>query len=33
MEVVRVEFLAQRVYVKEVLTHAEFDRKGWMKWL
>ncbi len=31
--VVRVEFLAQRVYFKEFLTHAEYDRKGWMKWL
>jgi mRNA interferase HigB len=31
--IVRVEFAAQRIYVKEFLTHGEYDRKAWMKWL
>lgn len=31
--IVRMEFQSQRVYVKELLTHAQYDRKGWMKWL
>jgi mRNA interferase HigB len=25
-------FKAQRVYVKALLTHKEYDRKDWMKW-
>ena len=25
-------FKAQRVYVKALLTHKEYDRKEWMKW-
>ncbi|NDJ10488.1 MAG: hypothetical protein EBY17_04770 [Acidobacteriia bacterium] len=29
----RVEFLAKRIYIKAFLTHAEYDRRGWMKWL
>ena len=24
---------SKRVYVKALLTHAEYDRKGWMKWV
>lgn len=31
--IVRIEFAAQRIYVKEFLTHSQYDRKGWMKWL
>lgn len=31
--IARVEFVARRIYIKEFLTHAEYDRKGWMKWL
>jgi mRNA interferase HigB len=31
--IVRVEFEGQRIYVKEFMTHALYDRKGWMKWL
>jgi mRNA interferase HigB len=25
-------FRSQRVYVKALLTHKEYDRKEWMKW-
>ena len=31
--IARVEFFAGRIYIKEFLTHAEYDRKAWMKWL
>ena len=31
--IVRIQFRTQRIYVKEFLTHAEYDRQGWMKWL
>jgi len=31
--IVRMEFQSQRIYVTELLTHAQYDRKGWMKWL
>ncbi|HVW84422.1 MAG TPA: type II toxin-antitoxin system HigB family toxin [Bryobacteraceae bacterium] len=31
--IVRVEFQAKRIYIKEFLTHAEYDEKRWMKWL
>jgi len=31
--IVRIAFRTQRIYIKEFLTHAEYDRKGWMKWL
>ena len=24
---------AKRIYVKALLTHKEYDRKGWMKWV
>lgn len=30
---VRVEFAGQRIYVKEFLTHAEYDKGVWKKWL
>jgi mRNA interferase HigB len=31
--VVRMVFQYQRVYVKESLTHAEYDKGRWKKWL
>ena len=31
--IVRMAFEAQRVYVKEFLTHAEYDKGRWKKWL
>lgn len=31
--IVRMEFAAQRVYVKEFLSHADYDRERWKKWL
>jgi mRNA interferase HigB len=31
--IVRVEFAGQRIYVKEFLTHAEYDKGAWKKWL
>jgi len=31
--IVRMEFASQRVYVKEFLTHAEYNREAWKKWL
>ena len=31
--VVRIVFLYQRIYVKEFLTHAEYDKGVWKKWL
>ena len=31
--IVRMEFQRRRVYIKEFLTHAEYDRGGWKKWL
>lgn len=24
---------SQRIYIKALLTHKEYDRKGWMRWL
>src|SRR5438270_694920 len=27
-----VDYAKQRVFVKALMTHAEYDRKGWMKW-
>lgn len=30
--IVRASFQSQRLYVKALLTHAECDRKEWMKW-
>lgn len=31
--IVRMVFRYQRVYIKEFLTHAEYDKGGWKKWL
>jgi mRNA interferase HigB len=31
--ITRVVFPNQRVYVKEFLTHAEYDKERWKKWL
>jgi mRNA interferase HigB len=28
----RVEYNLQRIYVKALLNHREYDRKEWMKW-
>lgn len=30
--IARVAYDAQRIYVKALLTHREYDRKEWMKW-
>jgi mRNA interferase HigB len=30
--IVRIRYAAQRIWVKELLTHREYDRKEWMKW-
>ncbi|MGA2773781.1 MAG: type II toxin-antitoxin system HigB family toxin [Bryobacteraceae bacterium] len=31
--IVRMVFQYQRIYVKEFLTHAEYDKGRWKKWL
>lgn len=31
--IVRMEFAGQRIYIKEFLTHREYNRKAWLKWL
>ncbi len=31
--IVRVGYVSQRLYIKDFLTHAEYDKKEWMKWL
>ncbi len=31
--IVRMVFRYQRIYVKEFLTHAEYSREKWKKWL
>jgi mRNA interferase HigB len=31
--IVRMVFRYQRIYVKEFLTHAEYDKGRWKKWL
>ena len=31
--IVRMVFEAQRIYIKEFLTHAEYDKEKWKKWL
>ena len=31
--IVRLVFRAQTVYIKEFLTHAEYDKEHWKKWL
>lgn len=30
--IVRVSWVSQRIFVKALLTHKEYDRKEWMKW-
>ena len=30
--IVGVNWARQQLFVKELLTHGEYDRKGWMKW-
>jgi mRNA interferase HigB len=30
--ITRVNYAAQRIYVKALLKHREYDRKEWMKW-
>ena len=27
-----VDYPSQRLFIKTLLTHREYDRKGWMKW-
>jgi mRNA interferase HigB len=31
--IARVNYPARRLYVKALLTHREYDRKEWMKWV
>jgi mRNA interferase HigB len=31
--IVRMEFRKQRIYIKEFLTHAEYNKEKWKKWL
>lgn len=31
--IVRMVFRYKRIYVKAFLTHAEYDKGGWKKWL
>lgn len=31
--IVRMVFRYQRIYIKEFLTHAEYGKGGWKKWL
>lgn len=31
--IVRMVFTYQRIYIKEFLTHAEYDKGAWKKWL
>lgn len=31
--IVRVNYEGQRLYIKELLTHAGYDRRRWLKWL
>ena len=31
--IVRIEFKGRRIYIKEFLTHAEYDKGAWKKWL
>jgi mRNA interferase HigB len=31
--IVRMVFQYKRIYIKEFLTHAEYDKGGWKKWL
>jgi mRNA interferase HigB len=31
--IVRMVFRYRRIYIKEFLTHAQYDKGGWKKWL
>lgn len=31
--IVRMEFQSRRIYIKEFLPHAEYDKGAWKKWL
>jgi mRNA interferase HigB len=31
--IVRIEFASGRIYIKEFLTHKDYNRKAWLKWL
>jgi mRNA interferase HigB len=31
--IVRIVFRYKRIYIKEFLTHAQYDKGGWKKWL
>lgn len=31
--IVRIEFQSRRIYIKEFLTHAEYGKETWKKWL
>ena len=31
--IVRMVYRYKRIYIKEFLTHAEYDKGGWKKWL
>ena len=31
--IVRIEFAGRRIYIKEFLTHAGYNREAWKKWL
>ena len=31
--IARIVFAQKRIYIKEFLTHAEYDKGGWKKWL
>ena len=30
--IARVNYRRQRIFVKELLTHVEYNREGWIKW-
>ncbi len=30
--IARVNYQTQRLFVKALLTHAEYDKKGWLRW-
>jgi hypothetical protein len=32
LEATTIEYPTQRIFVKALLTHKEYDRKEWMKW-
>ena len=31
--IVRVDYPKQELYITALLTHAEYDKRGWMKWV